>query len=47
LKDAALKLGYISEAEFNRIVDPMKMVKPYIATGSQPESKRKLETAGH
>ena len=47
LKDAALKLGYVSEAEFNRIADPMKMVKPYVATGSQPESERKLETAGH
>ena len=28
LKQAALKLGFISEAEFDRIVDPKKMVKP-------------------
>ena len=28
LKEAALKLGYVSEAEFDRIVDPKKMVKP-------------------
>jgi fumarate hydratase, class II len=32
LKDAALKLGFISEEEFDRIVDPRKMVKPYVAT---------------
>jgi fumarate hydratase class II len=31
LKEAALKLGFISEAEFDRIVDPKKMVKPYVA----------------
>jgi fumarate hydratase, class II len=32
LKEAALKLGFVSEAEFDRIVDPKKMVKPYVAT---------------
>jgi fumarate hydratase class II len=32
LKEAALQLGYVSEAEFDRIVDPVKMVKPYVAT---------------
>ena len=31
LKDAALKLGYVSEADFDRIVDPSKMVHPYVA----------------
>jgi fumarate hydratase class II len=31
LKQAALELGYVSEAEFDRIVDPAKMVKPYVA----------------
>jgi fumarate hydratase class II len=31
LKAAALKLGFVSEAEFDRIVDPNKMVKPYVA----------------
>lgn len=31
LKEAALKLGYISAAEFDRIVDPKKMVRPYVA----------------
>ena len=31
LKAAALKLGYVSEAEFDRVVDPAKMVKPYVA----------------
>jgi len=28
LKEAALKLGYVSEADFDRIVDPRKMVTP-------------------
>jgi fumarate hydratase class II len=32
LKEAALKLGFVSEAEFDRIVDPAKMVRPYVAT---------------
>ena len=34
LKEAALKLGFISEAEFDRIVDPAKMVRPYVARSS-------------
>jgi fumarate hydratase, class II len=32
LKAAALKLGFVTEAEFDRIVDPTKMVKAYVAT---------------
>ena len=32
LKAAALKLGYVGETEFDRIVDPAKMVHPYVAT---------------
>jgi fumarate hydratase class II len=31
LKQAALQLGFVSEAEFDRVVDPAKMVKPYVA----------------
>jgi len=31
LKSAALKLGFVTEPEFDRIVDPAKMVKPYVA----------------
>jgi fumarate hydratase, class II len=31
LRHAALKLGYVSEAEFDRVVDPRKMVTPYVA----------------
>jgi fumarate hydratase, class II len=31
LKEAALKLGVVSAEEFDRIVDPKKMVKPYVA----------------
>ena len=34
LKQAALKLGFVTEDEFNRIVDPAKMVQPYIADAS-------------
>jgi fumarate hydratase class II len=32
LKAAALQLGFVTEAEFDRVVDPAKMVKPYVAT---------------
>jgi fumarate hydratase class II len=32
LKQAALELGYVTEAEFDRIVDPARMVEPYVAT---------------
>jgi fumarate hydratase class II len=32
LKDAALKLGFVTEDEFDRVVDPKKMVAPYVAT---------------
>lgn len=34
LKAAALKLGFVSEAEFDRVVDPKKMVRPYVATAT-------------
>jgi fumarate hydratase, class II len=33
LKEAALKLGFVSEELFDRIVDPTKMVRPYVAEG--------------
>ena len=32
LKAAALKLGFVTEDEFDRVVDPAKMVKSYVAT---------------
>jgi fumarate hydratase class II len=32
LKAAALELGFVSEAEFDRVVDPRRMVHPYVAT---------------
>jgi fumarate hydratase, class II len=32
LRDAALQLGFVTEAEFDRVVDPAKMVKPYVAS---------------
>jgi fumarate hydratase class II len=31
LKAAALKLGFVSEQEFDSVVDPAKMVRPYVA----------------
>jgi fumarate hydratase, class II len=31
LKEAALKLGHVDEATFERVVDPAKMVRPYVA----------------
>ena len=31
LKAAALQLGFVTEAEFDQIVDPAKMVRPYVA----------------
>jgi fumarate hydratase class II len=34
LKAAALKLGFVTEEEFNRVVDPAKMVRPYVATSN-------------
>jgi fumarate hydratase class II len=35
LKAAALKLGFVTEAEFDRVVDPKKMVQPYVAAAAQ------------
>jgi fumarate hydratase, class II len=35
LKAAALKLAFVTEAEFDRVVDPKKMVKPYIASDAR------------
>lgn len=35
LKQAALELGFVTEAEFNHVVDPAKMVHPYVASNSQ------------
>ena len=38
LKDAALKLGFVTEAEFDRVVDPNKMVKPSVAAAGKAAS---------
>jgi len=32
LKEAALQLGFVDEQTFDRVVDPVKMVEPYVAT---------------
>ena len=34
LKAAALELGFVSEGEFDRVVDPARMVRPYVAAGT-------------
>jgi fumarate hydratase, class II len=34
LKEAALKLGFVTEAEFDRVVNPKKMVTPYVAASA-------------
>jgi fumarate hydratase, class II len=34
LKQAALKLALVTEGEFDRVVDPAKMVHPYVAKAS-------------
>ncbi len=34
LKEAALKLGFVTADDFDRVVDPTKMVKPYVAAGA-------------
>jgi len=39
LKEAALQLGYVDEATFDRVVDPAKMVKPYVATSENRNDK--------
>jgi fumarate hydratase class II len=33
LKQSALELGFVTEDDFNRVVDPKKMVHPYVAKG--------------
>src|SRR5262249_50272868 len=38
LKAAALKLGFVTETEFDRVVDPKKMVKPYVGSGASPKA---------
>jgi fumarate hydratase, class II len=34
LKAAALKPGFVTEVAFDRVVDPKKMVQPYVANGA-------------
>jgi fumarate hydratase class II len=34
LKQAALKLGFVTEDEFDRVVDPAKMIHPYVSKAS-------------
>jgi fumarate hydratase class II len=42
LKAAALELGFVSEADFDRVVDPRRMVHPYVAT----ENTARLKSNG-
>ena len=41
LKEAALQLGHVDEATFERVVDPAKMVNPYVAD----ETDRRVRAA--
>ena len=34
LSRVMMQLGFVSEAEFDRVVDPAKMVHPYVARAS-------------
>jgi fumarate hydratase class II len=34
LKQSALQLGFVNETTFDRVVDPARMVKPYVATAN-------------
>jgi fumarate hydratase, class II len=38
LKQAALKLEFVTEEEFDRVVDPAKMVRPYVAKAGSAQS---------
>src|SRR5882724_2441049 len=42
LKEAALQLGHVDEATFERVIDPAKMVKPYVAN----EADHSVQAAG-
>jgi fumarate hydratase, class II len=43
-KAAALKLGFVTEDEFNRVVDPAQMVKPYVAgSGTRGDRARQAK----
>ena len=33
LREAALTLGFVDADEFDRVVDPTKMIHPYVADG--------------
>jgi fumarate hydratase class II len=46
LKAAALKLGFVTEAEFDHVVDPEKMVRPYVASTDGAAGKATKQAAG-
>lgn len=41
LKEAALALGFVTEEDFDRIVDPAKMTESYVATDSKKTNENK------
>jgi fumarate hydratase class II len=47
LKQAALQLGYVDESTFDRVVDPTKMVKPYVANGGAERVRVKVSGIPH
>ena len=40
LKAAALHLGFVTEADFDRVVDPAKMVRPGVAQPAAAPKKQ-------
>ena len=36
LKESALRLGFVTEVDFDRIVDPTKMIGPAVISASSP-----------
>jgi fumarate hydratase class II len=36
LRESALVLGFVTKEEFDRVVDPAQMVRPYVATATKP-----------
>jgi hypothetical protein len=38
---------FVTEDEFDRIVDPAKMVRPYVAIAREQEPDRNLQPAKH
>jgi fumarate hydratase class II len=47
LKAAALELGFVTEAEFDRVVDPARMVHPDVADDQALDGRKRANTRRH